>query len=58
MSKAKMNCPKCGAPMNHHADKIAQSTESETPSSTDELKNILQVHFCASCGNTEVRLAT
>lgn len=54
MSKVKLTCPRCGAPMNHHADKL-QSTELEAPSSTEELKNILQIHFCAGCGHTEVR---
>lgn len=58
MSTGKMNCPKCGTQMNHHADKPDRSaalTESETVD--PELAGILEVHACPACGNTEVRKA-
>jgi ribosomal protein S27AE len=58
MSTEKMNCPKCGTQMNHHADKPDRSaalTESETVD--PELAGTLEVHACPACGNTEVRKA-
>ncbi len=58
MSTEKMNCPKCGTQMNHHADKADLSTtltESETVD--PELAGILEVHAYPTCGNTELRKA-
>lgn len=59
MTTEKMPCPKCGTPMNHHADKpdrTAIVTESETVD--PELAGIIEIHACPGCGNTEVRKAT
>jgi hypothetical protein len=45
--------------MNHHADKPDRRTESSSQlvDADIELANIMQVHFCPGCGNTEVRSA-
>lgn len=59
MTTEKMQCPKCGTPMNHHADKpdrTATVTESETVD--PELAGIIEIHACPGCGNTEVRKAS
>jgi ribosomal protein S27AE len=56
MSTEKMNCPKCGTLMNHHADKPDRSTALAESQTVDlELAGILEVHACPACGNTEVR---
>ncbi len=62
MSTEKMNCPKCGTQMNHHADKANPSatlSESETVTVDHELAGILEVHAyaCPTCRNTELRKA-
>ncbi len=58
MSKEKINCPKCGTQMNHHADKPDRSAALTQPETVDpELVGILAVHTCPGCGNTEVRKA-
>jgi predicted RNA-binding Zn-ribbon protein involved in translation (DUF1610 family) len=58
MSKEKINCPKCGTQMNHHADKPDRSAKLTEPETVDpELVGILAVLTCPSCGNTEVRKA-
>jgi ribosomal protein S27AE len=63
MTTAKMQCPKCGTLMNHHADKPDRSAtlaKSQSHPNTEmdiELANIMEVHFCPGCGNTEVRQA-
>jgi exosome complex RNA-binding protein Csl4 len=59
MTTEKMSCPRCGTPMNHHADKpdrTATVTESETVD--PELAGIIEIHACPGCGNTEVRKAS
>ena len=52
MASTKMKCPKCGADMNCHAQKIvhgmsADSAESEANSSN---ANLLEFHACPKCG--------
>lgn len=51
----KMNCPRCGSAMNHHAVKIEYDTE-EPPNLVFEgvLKN---VHTCPHCGDVEMTIA-
>ena len=56
---SKMICPKCGAEMNHHADKLVEPVNSE------ELKHVnpslggvvKDVHACPKCGAVESRLS-
>jgi predicted RNA-binding Zn-ribbon protein involved in translation (DUF1610 family) len=55
--KSKMICPKCGAEMNHHADKLIY------PASTEDVKKINaalggmieETHGCPACGAVESR---
>ena len=53
----KMLCPKCGAEMNHHADKLDFTTALSEPEAVDpEFGGILEeVHACPNCKNIEVR---
>jgi predicted RNA-binding Zn-ribbon protein involved in translation (DUF1610 family) len=55
----KMRCPKCGADMNHHANKIDYSVGHDDPRSIDPVFNgvLQEVHQCPSCGNVELRRA-
>jgi hypothetical protein len=52
-----MDCPKCGTPMNHQADKLAQPvTKEEAAAVTDALDGIVvEVFACPSCGWIEAR---
>lgn len=52
-----MNCPECGAEMNHHADKIDYNAAFERPELVDpELGGVLEeAHTCPACGRTEVQ---
>lgn len=53
----KMKCPDCGIDMNHHADKVDYSVESERVEA--ELGGVLQeVHCSPGCGKTAMRLAS
>jgi len=59
MQKNKMICPKCGAEMNHHADKLVD------PIKPDDIKHVnpslggvvTEMHCCPKCGAVESRLA-
>jgi predicted nucleic-acid-binding Zn-ribbon protein len=53
----KMLCPKCGAEMNHHADKLDFTTALSEPEAVDpDFGGILEeVHTCPKCKNIEVR---
>jgi ribosomal protein S27AE len=52
----KINCPKCGAEMNHHAVKIEYGTDQPANSVFEGvLKN---VHTCPRCGAVEMTIAT
>ena len=52
-------CPKCGAAMNRHAEKIDYTAALEDPEAVDpELGGVLEeVHACPKCGATQSRLA-
>lgn len=58
MSTEKMNCPTCGAEMNHHADKPDRSAQGSQSESDPEIASILKVYTCPACGNTEVQRTT
>ena len=47
----KMNCPDCGAEMNHHADKLDYGTD------TEEGGLVIEAHTCPDCGRTSTRPA-
>ena len=55
----RMRCPKCGAEMNHHANKVDYSAGAADPSAVDpDFYGVLQqVHQCPNCGNIEMRRA-
>jgi len=46
----KMRCPRCGAEMNHHAEKVMRADSSE--SQTDQAFGgvIIKLHSCPACG--------
>ena len=44
-------CPKCGAPMNHQADKLVEPTSAEEAEASSVLGGVLLVVFaCPRCG--------
>jgi len=57
----KIACPHCGAPMNHHAEKIVYSTgrapgEAAGPDSgVVPTATLEEFHSCPNCGQTESR---
>lgn len=52
--KEKINCPKCGNKMNHHADKITYPTSAGEMEYFDQAyEGILEEHHkCPACGFT------
>jgi predicted RNA-binding Zn-ribbon protein involved in translation (DUF1610 family) len=54
-----MRCPKCGAEMNHHANKVDYAAGARQPDAVDPaFRGVLQeVHQCPGCGNIELRRA-
>jgi ribosomal protein S27AE len=52
-----MNCPKCGAVMNHHADKLIDPQNAEDVDRVDPIVGgvIEQIHGCPNCGNVASR---
>jgi len=55
--KNKMICPKCGAEMNHHADKLVYSVSSEEVRKLNAALGgvIEETHCCPGCGAVESR---
>lgn len=46
-----MTCPKCGAEMNHQADKLVEPTSREEAEESTRLGGLLVAVFaCPSCG--------
>jgi ribosomal protein S27AE len=56
---AKVICPKCGTPMNHHADKLVEMASRQDAADVDlDLGGIIEeTHACPKCGNVEFRRA-
>jgi len=56
---AQMACPKCGAQMNHQAEKLVYPrTREEAERMTEALDGIIeQVFACPNCGRIESRRA-
>jgi ribosomal protein S27AE len=52
----KMNCPDCGAEMNHHADKLVYESAPDDEDA-DEGGFILEAHACPGCGRSATRAA-
>jgi hypothetical protein len=59
MAKNTMMCPKCGDPMNCHAEKVDYAGALEDPAiASSDFGGLLQeVHACQGCGNIELRVA-
>ena len=55
-----MKCPRCGAEMNHHADKVDYAAALENPAAADPAFGGLleEVFTCPGCGRTETRPAS
>jgi predicted RNA-binding Zn-ribbon protein involved in translation (DUF1610 family) len=54
----KMNCPACGAEMNHHADKLDYGAAAdETAPDVFDGAAVVEAHACPGCGRTETRPA-
>jgi ribosomal protein S27AE len=55
----KMICPRCGTPMNQHAEKLVEA--SSPPDAVDadpDLGGVIhETHACPKCGNVEFRRA-
>ena len=56
---SKMVCPKCGAEMNHHADKLIHPVTAENSWNVNEILGgmIEETHCCPACGAVESRRA-
>ena len=53
----KLRCPKCGAEMNRHAEKLVYSDSSRDAGRIDPALGglIEETHACPRCGNVESR---
>lgn len=50
----KIKCPRCGAEMNHHADKLLAS-DSELSSKSELRSTVMEMHSCPACGSSASR---
>ena len=52
MASTKMKCPKCGADMNFHAQKIVHGMSNYGAESEADTSNttLLEFHACPNCG--------
>jgi len=58
MPKKKLKCPKCGAEMNNHAEKISYEMGSGGHRPDADLGGIVEdVYACPGCGYIEMRPA-
>jgi ribosomal protein S27AE len=55
--KNKMICPRCGAEMNHHADKVIYPVSAQEAEIMDLVLGgiIEETHCCPGCGGVESR---
>lgn len=54
---ARLRCPKCGAEMNRHAEKLVYPGSAAEARRADTLLGglIEETHACPACGNVEAR---
>jgi hypothetical protein len=54
---ARLRCPKCGTPMNRHAEKLVYADNAiDTRRADPFLGGVLEeTHACPGCGNVEAR---
>jgi hypothetical protein len=52
-------CQKCGAEMNHHADKLVEPRTADEGRQVDAVLGgvLLETHGCPGCGNVQSRRA-
>jgi hypothetical protein len=55
---ATIQCPECGAAMNHHADKLVEPTSAADAATVTSGFGgmVAEVHSCPGCGAVEMRL--
>jgi predicted RNA-binding Zn-ribbon protein involved in translation (DUF1610 family) len=53
----RMRCPKCGAEMNRHAEKLVYAGSAAEARRADAILGglIEETHACPTCGNVEAR---
>ena len=58
-SESKMICPRCGAEMNHHSEKIVYAAEQEKTVPNDPILGgfVEEFHACPRCGAVASRHA-
>ena len=58
--RPRIECPKCGTPMNHHADKLVAVVDDHDRQSIDPVLGgvIQETHACPVCANVEFRRAS
>lgn len=56
MSKPKIICPRCGAEMNHHANKVDYGADEESSGDAAFDGVVEEVHTCPQCGYVGSRL--
>ena len=58
VESTKMFCPKCGAEMNHHADKVIDPVRPEDMKHVDAALDgiVNEMHSCPACGAMASRL--
>ena len=58
MAKRKLICAKCGAEMNHHADKLIYDEKRSTATNDPSLGGAIEeTHSCPGCGAVASRSA-
>jgi len=58
MPKKKMICPRCGAEMNNHAEKISYETAEGNRNPDAVFGGVVdKIHTCPGCANVESRAA-
>lgn len=56
MSTSRLQCPKCGETMNHHADKLVHPADGDASTSESAFDGVIrETHCCPGCGNIELR---
>ena len=51
MQAEKMKCPRCGADMNHHGDKVLRAESTEAVSDPTFGGSVVELHSCPVCGS-------
>ena len=53
---SKMDCPNCGAPMNHHGDKMVYGAgQPDLPELPEDGGVVQEFHSCPACGHSAAR---